>query len=89
MRLTISPQRIFDFEKVADKQAFERPLGESLLRADAPRLLAYCLMPNHWHIVVRASAGTDRRKVRIARGLSLNATARPRGRPPKQPRKAS
>ena len=25
-------------------------------RADAPRLLAYCLMPSHWHLVVQATA---------------------------------
>ena len=35
------------FEKDADDPAFERVVAESLGRPDAPRLLAYCLMPNH------------------------------------------
>jgi len=52
MRLTL-------FEKDEDYLAFERVLAESLGRPDAPRLLAYCLMPNHWHIVVRAGKRTN------------------------------
>jgi putative transposase len=52
MRLTM-------FEKDADYRAFERVLAESLDRPDAPRLLAYCLMPNHWHLVVHARDRTD------------------------------
>lgn len=52
MRLTI-------FEKAADYEAFERVLAESLVRPDAPRLLAYCLMPNHWHLVVGAGDRTN------------------------------
>jgi putative transposase len=47
------------FEKDADCLAFERVLDESLARPDAPRLLSYCLMPNHWHLVVRAGPRTD------------------------------
>lgn len=42
------------FEKPEDYAAFEQVLADSLDRADAPRLLAYCLMPNHWHLVVQA-----------------------------------
>lgn len=34
-----------------DYQAFERILHEGLSRADVS-LFAYCLMPNHWHLVV-------------------------------------
>ncbi|MFQ5625012.1 MAG: transposase, partial [Paracoccaceae bacterium] len=52
MRLTL-------FEKDEDYLAFERVLAESLDRLDAPRLLAYCLMPNHWHLVVRAGKRTN------------------------------
>lgn len=52
MRLTI-------FEKEADYAAFERVLAEGLDRPDAPKLLAYCLMPNHWHLVVHAGRATD------------------------------
>jgi putative transposase len=52
MRLTI-------FEKEADYAAFERCAGRGLDRPDAPKLLAYCLMPNHWHLVVHAGDETD------------------------------
>ena len=47
------------FEKDADYEAFERVVAESLGRPDAPRLLAYCLMPNHWHLVVHAGKRTN------------------------------
>ena len=47
------------FQKDADFLAFERVLGESLVRPDAPDLLAWCLMPNHWHLVVQAGKGTN------------------------------
>lgn len=39
------------FEKDADYEAFERVLVEAVDRT-ATRLLAYCLMPNHWHLVL-------------------------------------
>ena len=39
------------FEKDADYRAFEVLLGETVERFRM-RLLAYCLMPNHWHLVV-------------------------------------
>jgi putative transposase len=51
--------RLAMFQKAGDFEAFERVLAESLTRSDAPRLLAYCLMPNHWHLVVHARDGTD------------------------------
>jgi putative transposase len=39
------------FQKDSDYEAFERVLAEAL--AEHPtRLLAYCLMPNHWHFVL-------------------------------------
>lgn len=41
--------RIFD--DAADYQAFENVLLEAVERSDM-RLLAYCLMPNHWHLMV-------------------------------------
>ena len=47
------------FLKDADYSAFERVLAESLDRPDAPELLAWCLMPNHWHLVVRAGRRTS------------------------------
>ena len=51
--------RLAIFEDDADYRAFERVLAEGLDRTDAPRLLAYCLMPNHWHLVVEASKRTN------------------------------
>ncbi len=47
------------FKKDADYLAFERVLAESLERPDAPSLLAWCLMPNHWHLVVQSGARTN------------------------------
>jgi len=40
------------FQKQEDYAAFERILGEALEHVPGLRLLAYCLMPNHWHLVV-------------------------------------
>jgi putative transposase len=39
------------FEDAGDYEAFERILAEGVERYQT-RLLAYCLMPNHWHLVV-------------------------------------
>jgi len=39
------------FQKHGDYEAFERVLAEALERHPT-RLLAYCLMPNHWHMVL-------------------------------------
>jgi putative transposase len=39
------------FEKPGDYEAFDRVLNETL-QAAAMRLLAYCLMPNHWHLLL-------------------------------------
>jgi putative transposase len=47
------------FRKAGDFEAFERVLAEALARPDAPRLLTYCLMTNHWHLGVLAGAGTN------------------------------
>jgi putative transposase len=43
--------RMTIFEKDGDYQAFETVLAEAVERS-ATRLLAYCLMPNHWHLLV-------------------------------------
>jgi putative transposase len=40
------------FRKDGDFTAFEQVLSEALERVPGVRLLAYCLMPNHWHLVV-------------------------------------
>jgi putative transposase len=39
------------FEKPEDYLAFERVLQEALDRVEM-RVLSYCLMPNHWHLVL-------------------------------------
>src|SRR5438876_1781806 len=39
------------FQKDEDYRAFERVLAEALLKHPT-RILAYCLMPNHWHFVL-------------------------------------
>jgi len=43
--------RMTIFGKDADYQAFEQVLQEAVDRTQT-RLLAYCLMPNHWHLVL-------------------------------------
>ncbi len=40
------------FQKAGDYEAFEGVLEESLEHVPGMRLLAYCLMPNHWHLVL-------------------------------------
>jgi len=40
------------FEKAADYEAFERVLAEAHEREPLP-IFASCVMPNHWHFVVR------------------------------------
>ena len=39
------------FRKVADYEAFEQILAEAIERVEL-KLYCYCLMPNHWHLVV-------------------------------------
>src|SRR4029434_6597600 len=39
------------FRRQEDYVAFEKVLAEALERFDM-RLLAYCIMPNHWHLVL-------------------------------------
>lgn len=40
------------FHKPGDYEAFEKVLAEGMQRY-AVELLTYCIMPNHWHLVVR------------------------------------
>ncbi len=44
--------RMWIFHKAEDFGRFERVLAEGLERYHVD-LLTYCLMPNHWHLVVR------------------------------------
>jgi putative transposase len=50
--LNRSNGRLSIFRKDADFAAFERILAEALEHVSGMRLLAYCLLPNHWHLVV-------------------------------------
>ncbi len=43
--------RVSLFETDGDYSAFERVLATACDRS-AMRLLAYCVMPNHWHLVL-------------------------------------
>ena len=46
------------FEDAPDYDAFVRVLAEALTHIPVA-LLAYCVMPNHWHLVVRPAADGD------------------------------
>ena len=43
--------RMTIFEDAGDYEAFEKALAQAVERTQT-RLLAYCLMPNHWHLIV-------------------------------------
>ncbi len=71
------------FHKDEDYAAFERVLAEGLERYPV-ELFTYCLMPNHWHLVVRprdrrgpgALAGLGRRDARAAPSRALPSPRR-------------
>jgi len=46
------------FHKPEDYRAFERIMTEAMHRCPI-RLLAYCLMPNHWHMVLWPREGGE------------------------------
>ena len=65
------------FQKDGDYEAFERVLSETVQTHPA-RLLAYCLMPNHWHFVVWAGAGGRTHRLRaMAHASAYHALAHP------------
>ena len=49
--LNRSNARMTIFAQEGDYEAFERVLEEAVARTQT-RLLAYCVMPNHWHLVL-------------------------------------
>ena len=61
------------FHKVADYEAFEGILEEALERVELS-LYSYCLMPNHWHLVV--SPQKDGEMGRFGQWLCLTHTQR-------------
>ena len=44
------------FDDAGDYAAFVKVLSQALAAFPGVRLLAYCLMPNHWHLVLRPRA---------------------------------
>ena len=62
------------FQKDDDYLAFERVLAEAHLRRPM-RILAYCLIPNYWHLVAEAAQRTKGR-ARIIPTPSLAIAAR-------------
>src|SRR5260221_11811046 len=46
------------FHKPADYEAFITILGQAMDRTPVD-LLSYCLMPNHWHLVLRPAGDAD------------------------------
>jgi len=62
------------FDDEGDYSAFERVLAEALLREPGVRLLGYCLMPNHWHLVLWPRR--DRELSEFMRWLTLTHTQR-------------
>jgi putative transposase len=65
--------RMTIFQKPEDYAAFERVLEQAVERTKT-RLLAYCLMPNHWHLVVWPE--TDGELSRFVGWLTLTHTQR-------------
>jgi putative transposase len=63
----VARQNVFDDE--GDFAAFERVMAEALGREPGVRLLGYCLMSNHWHLVLWPKRDGDPYK-----SLSLEAT---------------
>lgn len=63
------------FADEADYAAFERVLLQALER-EPLRLLAYCVMPNHWHLVVWPDKSAGRQVSEFLRWLTVTHTQR-------------
>ena len=79
--------RLRIFKKRQDFEAFESILAEGVVRYNM-RLCGYCLMSNHWHLVLWPRADGDltdfmRWVADKSVELGLQSTLRPRGRPKK------
>jgi len=66
--------RMTVFEDEADYAAFERVLAEAVERYPRVGLVAYCVMPNHWHLVLHPQA--DGQLSRFVGWLTLTHTQR-------------
>lgn len=62
------------FRDADDYDAFERILEEAAEREPGVGIIAYCLMPNHWHLVLRPTS--DGELSRFVRWLTLTHTQR-------------
>jgi putative transposase len=69
-----TPGRVELFEDAGDYQAFEKVLIEALDLHRGMRLCAYCLMPNHFHLVLWPK--TDGQLSRFMQWLSMTHVAR-------------
>src|SRR3989344_9525362 len=65
--------RMLIFKKDGDYQAFEQILEEAKEKYPM-RILAYCLMPNHWHLVLYPTSDED--LPRFMRWITLTHTQR-------------
>ncbi|MBN1852987.1 MAG: transposase [Pirellulales bacterium] len=63
------------FTKKEDYAAFERVLEEAIAR-EPLRLLAYCVMPNHWRMVVWPKRGAHTQVSEFFRWLTVTHTQR-------------
>jgi putative transposase len=73
--LNRSNGRVPLFRKDADYAAFQRVIEEAHSR-EPLRILAYCMMPNHWHWVVWPREGADRQVSDFFRWLTVTHTQR-------------
>ena len=62
------------FRHDEDFRAFERILAQALARVPGVKLLAYCLMTNHWHLELQPSA--DGELSELMRWLTVTHTQR-------------
>jgi REP element-mobilizing transposase RayT len=63
------------FSTEDDYAAFERVL-EGAFRREPLRILGYCVMPDHWHLVVWPEDGKDRQVSEFLRWLTVTHTQR-------------
>jgi putative transposase len=69
-----TPGRVELFGDAGDYQAFEKVLIEAIDQHRGMRLCAYCLMPNHFHLVLRPK--TDGQLSRFMQRLTMTHAAR-------------
>src|SRR5271157_4263119 len=73
--LNRSNARVEMFSSEDEYAAFERVLEEAF-RREPLRILGYCVMPDHWHLVVWPEDGKDRQVSEFLRWLTVTHTQR-------------